>query len=223
MGHFRRDRGRVKGVLSDPRKPLAPAWEDIVSDNKRLSAFFISAIVALASSGAAFAQGGGAAASAPETPKPAVDITKAMLEAAAAIGAEALKPGVNLSDRNIALADTGGYNVTVAYVTRPASKVMSGTALSHDKITEIYYIVSGHGTQVTGPLTGATKTSGSKTVGPGWSSPMPIQNGRSTTLGPGEMQIIPPGTGHVWTEIAEGGITYMTIRIDPDHVLALSK
>ena len=163
------------------------------------------------------------AQAAPAKPKPAVDVTKVMVEAAAKIGAAALKPGVSVSDRNIALSDTGGYNVTVAYVTRPASKTMSGTVLSHDKITEIYYVVSGHGTQMTGTLVEGTKSAGSTTIGPGWSSTTAIKDGRSTTLGPGEMQIIPPGTGHVWTEIAEGGIVYMTIRIDPDHLLALSK
>ena len=156
-------------------------------------------------------------------PKPAVDVSKVMLEAAAKIGAAALKPGVSVSDRNIAISDTGAYNVTVAYVTRPATKVMSGSVLSHDKITEIYYVVSGSGTQVTGELTDGTKQAGSTTIGPGWSSKVPIRNGRTTTLGPGEMQIIPPGTGHVWTEIAEGGIVYMTIRVDPERVTALSK
>lgn len=163
------------------------------------------------------------AQSASNKPKPAVDVTKVMLEAAAKIGAAALKPGVSVSDRNIALSDTGGYNVTTAYVTRPASKTMSGTVLSHDKITEIYYVVSGHGTQMTGTLIEGTKSAGSTTIGPGWSSTTAIKDGRSTTLGPGEMQIIPPGTGHVWTEIADGGIVYMTIRIDPEHVLSLSK
>lgn len=159
----------------------------------------------------------------PGPPKPPTDVTKAMLDIASKIGAAALKPGVSVSDRNIALSDTGNYNVTVAYVTRPASKVMSGTVLSHDKITEIYYVVSGRGTQVTGQLTGGTKQTGSTTIGPGWSSTTPISNGKTMTLGPGEMQIIPPGTGHVWTEIADGGIVYMVIRIDPERVLALSK
>jgi mannose-6-phosphate isomerase-like protein (cupin superfamily) len=158
-----------------------------------------------------------------EKPKPAVDVTKAMLDAAAKIGAAALKPGVSVSDRNIAISDTGGYNVSIAYVTRPATKVPSGTVLSHDKITEIYYIVSGRGTQVTGTLVEGTKSAGSTTIGPGWSSTAAIKDGRTTTLGPGEMQIIPPGTGHVWTQIDEGGIVYMTIRVDPEHLLALSK
>jgi mannose-6-phosphate isomerase-like protein (cupin superfamily) len=156
-------------------------------------------------------------------PMPAVDVTKAMIDAAAEICAAALKPGVSVSDRNIAISDAGGSNVTVAYVPRPATKVPSGTVLSHDKITEIYYIVSGRGTQVTGELVGGTHAEGSTTIGPGWSSTAMIKNGRTTTLGPGEMQIIPPGTGHVWTEIAEGGIVYMTIRVDPEHLLALSK
>jgi mannose-6-phosphate isomerase-like protein (cupin superfamily) len=163
------------------------------------------------------------AQSASTPPRPAVDVTKAMLEAAAKIGAAALKPGVSVSDRNISLADIGAYNVAVAYVTRPATKVPSGRVLAHDKITEIYYVVSGHGTQVTGTMVDGTKEAGSTTIGPGWSSLSPIKDGRSTTLGPGEMQVIPPGTAHVWTEIADGGIVYMTIRIDPEHVLALSK
>jgi mannose-6-phosphate isomerase-like protein (cupin superfamily) len=162
--------------------------------------------------------------SGPTTPaQPAVDLTKAMLDAAAKIGTSALKPGVSVSDRNIAISDTGGYNVSIAYVTRPATTTMSGTVLAHDKITEIYYVVSGRGTHVTGQLTDGTQMAGSTTIGPSWSSKVPIKNGRTTSLGPGEMQIIPPGTGHVWTEIAEGGIVYMVIRIDPEHVLALSK
>ena len=190
-----------------------------------LTAAFLSAFVVLAFPKAGWAQGSGGKDLQPsgEEVRPATDVTKAMLQAAEKLAAEARKSGVSVSERNIATSDTGNYNVTVAYVTRPATTAMSGMALSHEKITEIYYILSGHGTQVTGPLIGATKTSGSKTIGPGWSSSMPIQNGRVTTLGPGEMQIIPPGTGHVWTQIAEGGITYLTIRIDPERVLALSK
>jgi mannose-6-phosphate isomerase-like protein (cupin superfamily) len=157
-------------------------------------------------------------------PGAAVDITKADIDAAVKIGMAALAPGnVSVSDRNIKLSDSGAYNVAVAFVTRPATKVPSGRALSHDKITEIYYVVRGSGTQLTGPLVDATRQESSTTIGPGYSSARPIAGGRTTKLGPGEMQIIPPGVGHVWTEIADGGIDYMVIRIDPEHVLGLSK
>ena len=164
-----------------------------------------------------------AAQSASGSPKAAVDVTKADIQAAMKMGMAALKPGVSVSDRNISLADIGTYNVAVAFVTRPATKVPSGRALAHDKITEIYYVTRGSGTQTTGTLVDATQEKGSATIGPGWSSASPMKVDRKTTLSAGEMQIIPPGVGHVWTEIAEGGIDYMVIRIDPEHVLGLSK
>jgi quercetin dioxygenase-like cupin family protein len=44
---------------------------------------------------------------------------------------------------------------------------------------------------------------------------------RSTKLGPGDVQIIPPGVGHGFTSIDSGGIEYLIFRIDPDHVLAV--
>jgi mannose-6-phosphate isomerase-like protein (cupin superfamily) len=155
--------------------------------------------------------------------RPATDINKMMLEAAEKVGRAALKPGVSVSDRNISLTDTGAYNVTVAFVTRPATRTPSGSTLAHDKITEIYYVLRGHGTSVTGTLVNGTHEPGSTTIGPGWRSASPIEGGRSVALGPGEMQIIPPGLGHVWSEIAEGGIDYLVMRIDPEHVLGLSK
>ena len=160
----------------------------------------------------------------PAPPATAVDITKPDIDAAVKIGMAALAPGnVSVSDRNIKLSDSGAYNVAVAFVTRPATKVPSGRALSHDKITEIYYVVRGSGTQVTGPLVDPTRQAESTTIGPGYSSASPIAGGRTTKLGPGEMQIIPPGVGHVWTDIAEGGIDYIVIRVDPEHVLSVSR
>ncbi len=163
------------------------------------------------------------AQSAAPVPRPAVSVSKEALEAAEKIGRAALKPGVSVSDRNISLTDTGAYNVTVAFVTRPATKTPSGSTLAHDKITEIYYVLRGSGTSVTGTLVNGTREEGSTTIGPGSRSQSPLKEGRSVVLGPGEMQIIPPGLGHVWSEIADGGIDYLVIRVDPEHVLALSK
>lgn len=165
-----------------------------------------------------------AVAQSPPPAKPAVDINRAMLAAAEVIGRAALKPGVSVSDRNISVNDMGGYNVAVAFVTRPPTKTPSGATLAHDRITEIYYMLRGTGTSVTGTMVNAThEQPGSTTIGPGWRSSSPISGGRSVTLHPGELQIIPPGLGHVWSEIGDGGIDYLVIRIDPDHLLAVSK
>jgi len=183
-----------------------------------MRSIFVAIIVVIG-----FMPGVGHAQNAPGAGKPAVDINKAILAAAEKIGRDALKPGVSVSDRNISLVDAGAYNVTVAFVTRPPTKTPSGSTLAHDKITEIYYVLRGSGTSVTGAMAEATHEPGSTTIGPGYRSASPIANGRSVKLGPGEMQIIPPGLGHVWNEIAEGGIDYLVIRVDPDHLLALSK
>lgn len=162
------------------------------------------------------------AAKPPAPTMTATDIPLAAVQDAIKRGAAALTPGVTVSDRVFSLADIGKYNVAVAFLTRPAGR--DPRALSHDKITEIYYILRGSGTQVTGAVADGTHsdTTGNS-IGPGWSSNTPITNGRSTKLGPGEMQIIPPGVGHSWSEIAEGGIDYLVFRVDPEHVLALSK
>jgi mannose-6-phosphate isomerase-like protein (cupin superfamily) len=165
-----------------------------------------------------------AKAQAPVPTMTATDIPLAVVQDAIKKGAAALKPGVTVSDRVFSLADIGKYNVAVAFLTRPGGTVGGDRVLSHDKITEIYYILRGSGTQVTGTLVDGTHsdTTGNS-IGPGWSSNTPIKNGRSTKLGPGEMQIIPPGLGHSWSEIAPGGIDYLVFRVDPEHVLALTK
>jgi len=130
-----------------------------------------------------------------------------------------LKPGVSVSDHIISLQDIGKYNVAFAVVARPAGTFTG--SLSHDKITEIYYVLKGSGTQVTGTMVDGTRgTTASKTVGPGMSSNSPIQNGKSKKLGPGDMQIVPPGVAHGFTSIDPGGIEYLVFRVDPEHVLA---
>ena len=131
-----------------------------------------------------------------------------------------LKPGVSVSDHIVGLQDNGKYNVAVAVVARPAGT--STNSLSHDKITEIYYVLKGSGVQVTGTMVNGTRPATvSKTIGPGWSSNSPIQNGKSRKLGPGDIQIIPPGVAHGFTSIDPGGIEYLVFRVDPEHLLAM--
>lgn len=152
---------------------------------------------------------------------PAVEVTQADLAKARQTAMSLLRPGVSVSDRIIALSDAGAYNVAVAFVARPASAGPSGSALIHDKI---YYVARGSGTQVIGPLVNPVKsTAGLNVVGPGSSSTKAITGGRATKLHAGEIQIIPPGVGHVWADIADGGIEYIIFRVDPEHLLAVTQ
>jgi mannose-6-phosphate isomerase-like protein (cupin superfamily) len=151
----------------------------------------------------------------------ATDIGSAQIQEAVKKGIAALTPGVSVNDRLISLADIMKYNVAVAVVARPAGP--DTRVLSHDKITEVYYVLKGSGTQSTGTVVNGEHQNTSTTIGPGMSSTTPLQNPKSSTLGPGDIQIIPPGLGHVWTSIDPGGIQYLVFRIDPEKVLVMPK
>ncbi len=135
-------------------------------------------------------------------------------------GLEALKPGTTVSDRLMRVSDQGKYNVAIAFVTRPGGAAAGTRSLSHDKITEIYYVTRGAGTQVTGTLVNPKKEEGSAVVGPGTSSDV-TPKGKSTRLKAGDMQIVPAGVGHGWSQIDEGGIDYIVFRVDPEHILKM--
>ena len=150
----------------------------------------------------------------------ATDVIATEIQAAVKRAIQELGPGVTVSDHLISLPDMGRYNVGIAVIAQPAGS--SQSYLSHDKITEVYYILRGSGTQVTGTMVdGKRGNTVSLTIGPSLSSTSPLQNSHSSKLGPGDVQIIPPGLGHGWSSIDAGGIECLTFRVDPDHVLAL--
>jgi len=157
---------------------------------------------------------------APAAAKSSSDIPHADLDTAFARALAELKPGVSISDHLVSLADIGKYNVAVAVVARPAGTFQS--SLSHDKITEIYYVLKGSATQVTGTMVnGVRQARVSTTIGPSLSSDAPLQNGRTRKLSAGDVLVIPPGVGHMFTSIDAGGIQYLVFRVDADHVLSM--
>lgn len=154
------------------------------------------------------------------TPTASTEVLNPTLQEAFKRAVEALNPGGSVSDRIVSLQDIGRYNVAVAVVARRAGTFQN--SLSHDRITEIYYVLKGSGTQVTGTMVNGTRGERpSTTIGPTMSSNSPIQHAKSTRLGPGDVQIIPPGVAHGFTSIDPGGIEYLVFRVDPDHVLAM--
>jgi oxalate decarboxylase/phosphoglucose isomerase-like protein (cupin superfamily) len=163
----------------------------------------------------AFAQSEAGPAAAKSSEIPHSDVEKAIARALTE-----LKPGVSISDHLVSLSDIGKYNVAVAVVARPAGT--SQSSLSHDKITEIYYILKGSATQVTGTMVNGTRQARvSTTIGPSMSSDAPLQNARTQKLSAGDVSVIPPGVGHMFTSIDAGGIQYLVFRVDGEHVLSM--
>src|SRR2546425_11755325 len=74
---------------------------------------------------------------------PAIDIPKADLEATLARA-----PAAGVMDQQIRVVDIGKYNVAVGVLHRAAKAKQ--TAISHSQVTEVYHIIEGAGTFVTG-------------------------------------------------------------------------
>ena len=92
----------------------------------------------------------------------------------------------------------------------------------HDQVSEVYHIIDGTATLVLGPeITNrqrrpATQLTVREFNGPG-NNGTEIRNGATYQLKPGDVVVIPAGTGHWFTKI-DDHIDYLMVRIDPDKV-----
>lgn len=159
-----------------------------------------------------------ATASAQSTPPPtaATDITRAEF----ATILKSMNPD-GVADQQIKVVDIGKYNVAVGILHRSGKAKQN--AIAHSDITEIYYVIDGAGTFVTGgtmtnastadPNGGTVKVLvGPSTNGSG------IEGGQRRTIGPGDVIIVPPGVAH-WFSAIEKDLDYLVFRVDANHVL----
>jgi AraC-like ligand binding domain len=132
--------------------------------------------------------------------------------------------GIPQVDQQVRSLDIGKANVQVAIAHRGRLE-QPGAVAEHSLVTEIYYVLSGGGTNVTGPeLVDAvprppTNNAVQRLNGPGHNAGA-IRNGETVELRPGDVLVIPAGTGHQFTRI-DDHITYLMIRVDPDKVVPL--
>jgi mannose-6-phosphate isomerase-like protein (cupin superfamily) len=133
-----------------------------------------------------------------------------------------------LVDQQVRSVDLGKAQVGIGMVTRGKLNLgsTSGDAVAeHEQISEVYYIIEGSATLLTGPdlVDVKARPSTLKTVreqnGPGFGATS-IKNPVTHELKAGDMIIIPAGTGHWFTKI-DDHITYVMVRIDPDKVVPL--
>lgn len=162
------------------------------------------------------------AAPAPHLPRgSATDVTNAEIKATAQKAAAAA-----VSDQQLRVVSINGeYNVGIGVVRRAKTEGRNpGGGIEHSQITEVYHIIEGNGTLVTGGTIDNPKESAPDSPvvkvlnGPSTGGGV-IQNGVSRKVGPGDVVIIPPNTPHWFSEITSEQISYLVVRMDTHKVL----
>jgi mannose-6-phosphate isomerase-like protein (cupin superfamily) len=149
-------------------------------------------------------------------PRAATDVTNADVEAVLK-----LAPAEGVMDQQIRVVDMGKYNVAVGVLHRSAKGKQA--AIDHAQVTEVYHIIDGSGTFVTGGTmvdASPADPNGNTVkvlVGPSTNGAS-IRGGESRKVGPGDVIVIPPGVAH-WFSAVEKDMNYLVVRVDADHVL----
>jgi mannose-6-phosphate isomerase-like protein (cupin superfamily) len=131
-----------------------------------------------------------------------------------------------LTDQQIRDVEIGRAHIGVGVVHRPRLTAPAADAVAeHDLVSEVYHVISGSGTLVTGAdlVNMKRRPADLETVrlfnGPG-NNASAIRNPVSREIKTGDVVVIPAGTGHYFTKI-DDHITYLMIRMDPDKVTPL--
>ena len=128
----------------------------------------------------------------------------------------------SVSDQQVRAVDVGKSHADVGVVYRTGTQTEDTSVAEHDLVSEVYYILEGSATLVTGSdIVGLKRRPADNRAvkmlnGPGGNGTS-IRNGVEHRLKPGDMIIIPAGVGHWFTKV-EDHIKYVMIRIDPDKV-----
>jgi len=131
-----------------------------------------------------------------------------------------------LTDQQVRDIDIGKSHIGIGMVHRGRLTAPAANSVAeHDQVSEVYHIVDGTATLVLGPdiANRQRRPSTLLTVrefnGPG-NNGSEIRNGVAYNLNPGDLVVIPAGTGHWFTKI-DDHVDYLMVRIDPDKVTPL--
>ena len=118
----------------------------------------------------------------------------------------------NTVDAPIKLAEIpGGHKASVALLRRTKAET---SALIHDYVTEIYQIVEGSGTLVSGGTLMDPKENDLTRVNAGMSHTGMHHGGESRKVKPKDVIIVPAGMAHRFSEL-DGPIVYLVYRFEP--------
>src|SRR6187401_2004310 len=131
-----------------------------------------------------------------------------------------------LLDQQVRDIEIGKAHIGIGMVYRgKLDKPAPNSVAEHDQVSEVYHIIEGTATLMLGPdiVNRQRRPATLRTVvefnGPG-NNGSEIRNGVAHQLKPGDVVVIPAGTGHLFTKI-DDHINYLMVRIDPDKMTPL--
>jgi mannose-6-phosphate isomerase-like protein (cupin superfamily) len=131
-----------------------------------------------------------------------------------------------LIDQQVRDVEIGKAHIGIGMVHRGRlDKPGENSVAEHDQVSEVYHIVDGTATLMLGAdiqnrqRRPATSLTVREFNGPG-NNGSEIRGGVSYQLKPGDVVVIPAGTGHWFTKI-DDHIDYLMVRIDPDKITPL--
>jgi len=116
----------------------------------------------------------------------------------------------NLVDQLAKDVDVAGHKVALAFLRRVKPET---NALVHSHVTEIYQILKGTGTLLTGGQLKNPTPNDLARVAAGTGFSGVHEGGEARVIGPGDVVIVPEGTPHRFS-VLEGEILYLTYRFD---------
>jgi len=131
----------------------------------------------------------------------------------------------SVADQQVRAVDVGRAHVDIGVVYRGGTQAAGSAVAEHDQVSEVYHVLDGAATLVTGPDIADWKKrpADDRAVrllnGPGGNGSS-IRNGTTYQLKAGDVVVIPAGVGHWFTKI-DDHIRYLMIRVDPDKVTPL--
>lgn len=147
----------------------------------------------------------------------ATDVTAEEIQAVA----DAIGNQIDLQVK-IAAISQGNVAVGVLHRDRVEDTGAPASGLIHRDVDEVYYILSGGGTLMTGgdvspgPDFPAETNVVEVLVGPSFRAS--AEGGYVREISEGDIVVIPAGLFHAWSEITDH-VTYLSIRPDPNRVL----
>ena len=140
---------------------------------------------------------------------PATLVSTAEINAALA----QMPPGKNVFDKPLKTVDAGPYKVTVVILRRIPKEGSPERGLTHERVTEVYQIISGSGMLESGGTMTNTSPVDLTSEAAGPSTRGDIEGGENRPMGPGDVAVIPPGIPHRFSKL-DGTITYIVTRIE---------